>query len=245
MFSLFGSRKGPLCDGHTRRDFLKAGALGLGGWTLADLLRARAAAAAGGQSKRNTSVVWLWLGGGPTHIETFDPKMSAPAEFRSVVGAVKTNVPGIELGGVFPKMAQRRRQDGLRPFVRAPQLRPRRRHALGNDRLQLPAGRQRTGADQARPRLHPGPPSRRQQLRHRPADLCAPERHSRRWPGLAWLRLCSLRRRRQRARQHEPQGRARPPERPPFAAEDLRYDGSQSRPQRIDARSGQFRVAGI
>ncbi len=106
MFSLFGSRKGPLCDGFSRRDFLKVGALGLGGWTLSDLLRARASAAAKGKSTRNTSVVWLWLGGGPTHIETFDPKMSAPVEFRSTVGAVKTNVPGIELGGVFPKMAR-------------------------------------------------------------------------------------------------------------------------------------------
>ncbi len=106
MLGLFGSHRGPLCDGLSRRDFMQAGALGLGGLTLADLLRNRAAAAASGKSTRNTSVVWLWLGGGPTHIETFDPKMSAPAEFRSVVGAVKTNVPGIELGGVFPKMAR-------------------------------------------------------------------------------------------------------------------------------------------
>jgi hypothetical protein len=106
MFRLLGSRQGPQCDGVNRRDFLKVGALGLGGWTLSDLLRARAAAAASGKSTRNTSVVWLWLGGGPTHIETFDPKMSAPKEFRSTVGAVKTNVPGIELGGVFPKMGQ-------------------------------------------------------------------------------------------------------------------------------------------
>jgi hypothetical protein len=106
MFSLFGSRKGPLCDGFSRRDFLKVGALGLGGWTLSDLLRARASAAVSGKSTRNTSVVWLWLGGGPTHIETFDPKMTAPVEFRSTVGAVSTNVPGIELGGVFPKMAR-------------------------------------------------------------------------------------------------------------------------------------------
>jgi hypothetical protein len=61
---------------------------------------------AAGKPTKNTSVVWLWLGGGPTHIETFDPKMTAPAEFRSVVGAVKTNVPGVEIGGVFPKVAQ-------------------------------------------------------------------------------------------------------------------------------------------
>jgi hypothetical protein len=106
MFHLFSPRRGSTCDGATRRDFLKVGTLGMSGLVLPDLLRARAAAAAAGQSTKNTSVVWLWLGGGPTHVETFDPKMSAPAEFRSVVGAVKTNLPGVEIGGVFPKMGQ-------------------------------------------------------------------------------------------------------------------------------------------
>lgn len=106
MFKFLASRQGTTCDGSTRRDFLKVGALGLGGLMLPDLLRARAAARAEGKPTKNTSVVWLWLGGGPTQIETFDPKMSAPAEFRSTVGAVQTNVPGIEFGGVFPKMAQ-------------------------------------------------------------------------------------------------------------------------------------------
>src|SRR5712691_9353486 len=106
MFNIFGSRKGTDCDGTTRRDFLKIGALGATGLMLPDLLRARAAAQAAGRPTRNTSVVWLWLGGGPTHVETFDPKMTAPVEFRSTVGAVQTNVPGIELGGVFPRMAR-------------------------------------------------------------------------------------------------------------------------------------------
>jgi hypothetical protein len=106
MFHLHGSRKGTNCDGTSRRDFLKVGALGLTGLTLPQLLRARAAAASAGRPTRNTSVVWLWLGGGPTHVETFDPKMTAPMEFRSTVGAVKTNVAGCEIGGVFPKMAQ-------------------------------------------------------------------------------------------------------------------------------------------
>jgi hypothetical protein len=89
-----------------RRDFLKVGALGATGLMLPDLLRARAAATEAGRPTRNTSVVWLWLGGGPTHVETFDPKMSAPAEFRSTTGAVQTNVPGIQLGGTFPRMAR-------------------------------------------------------------------------------------------------------------------------------------------
>jgi hypothetical protein len=105
MFTLLGSRKGITCDGASRRDFLKVGALGMGGLMLPDLLRARAAATEAGRPTRNTSVVWLWLGGGPTHVETFDPKMSAPVEFRSTVGAAQTNVPGVEIGGVFPQMA--------------------------------------------------------------------------------------------------------------------------------------------
>ena len=106
MLKLWNSRRGFNCDGSTRRDFLKVGALGMGAFLLPDLLRARARAAADGKPAKGSSVIWLWLGGGPTHVETFDPKMSAPAEYRSTVGAVKTNVPGIELGGVFPKMAQ-------------------------------------------------------------------------------------------------------------------------------------------
>lgn len=106
MLHVWGDRQGNTCDGTTRRDFLKVGVLGMGGWALPHLLRARAAAAAEGRPTRNTSVVWLWLGGGATHVETFDPKMTAPAEFRSVVGATKTNVPGIDLGGVFTRMAQ-------------------------------------------------------------------------------------------------------------------------------------------
>jgi len=105
MFKVWSPRRHTACDGTTRRDFLKVGALGATGLLLPDLLRARALASANGTPTRNTSVVWLWLGGGPTHVETFDPKMTAPAEFRSTVGAVQTNVEGIELGGVFPKMA--------------------------------------------------------------------------------------------------------------------------------------------
>jgi len=103
MLQIVSSRRRPDCDGRSRRDFLKIGALGSTGVLLPDLLRARAATSGG---TRNTSVVWLWLGGGPTHVETFDPKMSAPAEYRSVTGAVSTNVPGIELGGNFTRMAK-------------------------------------------------------------------------------------------------------------------------------------------
>ena len=105
MLTLFSSRNGTACDGTTRRDFLRIGALGLGGLSLPGLLRAREAANRAGMPTKNTSVIWLWLGGGPTHIETFDPKMTAPSEFRSVMGAVKTTLPGVEIGGTFEKMA--------------------------------------------------------------------------------------------------------------------------------------------
>lgn len=106
MLNLLGTRTGTTCDGATRRDFLKVGALGMGALTLPGLLKARAEQTRLGKPTKNTSVVWLWLGGGPTHVETFDPKMSAPVEFRSVTGAVQTNVKGIEIGGTFEKMAK-------------------------------------------------------------------------------------------------------------------------------------------
>jgi hypothetical protein len=94
------------CEGTTRREFIKIGTLGMGALTLPGLLAARAQAAAAGRPVKDTSVVWVWLGGGPTHVETFDPKMSAPSEYRSVTGEVTTNVPGITLGGTFPKCAK-------------------------------------------------------------------------------------------------------------------------------------------
>jgi hypothetical protein len=106
MINVFGTCKGFNCEGSTRRDFLRVGALGAGGLTLPGLLKARAEQAKNGKPTKNTSVVWLWLGGGPTHVETFDPKMSAPVEFRSTTGAVKTNIAGVELGGTFEKMAK-------------------------------------------------------------------------------------------------------------------------------------------
>src|SRR5260221_280719 len=94
MLTLLSSRNGTACDGTNRRDFLKVGALGLGGLTLPGLLKARAEATKAGKPTRNTSVVWLWLGGGPTHVETFNPNMSAPAEYRSVTGSANANLPG-------------------------------------------------------------------------------------------------------------------------------------------------------
>src|ERR1700738_1783599 len=95
------------CQGLSRREFLRIGSLGwLGGLTLPMLLKARAEAAIAGRSVRDRSVVLLFLQGGPSHIEFFDPKMTAPAEFRRITGEGQTRVPGITFGATFPKLAR-------------------------------------------------------------------------------------------------------------------------------------------
>ena len=77
MLTIWGRSANRNCEGTSRRDFLRVGSLGTAGLTLPGLLRARAAATAQGQPTKDTAVIWLWLGGGATQIETFDPKMSA------------------------------------------------------------------------------------------------------------------------------------------------------------------------
>ena len=106
MFNFVTKKSSRNCDGSSRRDFLKVGSLGLSGLSLAHMMQSRAEAAKKGISSNNKSVVWLWLSGGPTHVETFNPNMTAPSEYRSVTGEVKTNLPGVTLGGNFEKMAQ-------------------------------------------------------------------------------------------------------------------------------------------
>ena len=95
------------CGGLIRRNFLKAGFLGLGGLTLPQLLQARAAHGGGNGSIRDKSVVLVFLGGGASHIETFNPNMEAPAPYRSVTGELATTLPGVTIGGTFPELAKR------------------------------------------------------------------------------------------------------------------------------------------
>jgi hypothetical protein len=106
MLNLLTDRARPNCEGTTRREFLQVGTLGLGGLTLPGLLRARAGAVGAGLAVKDTAVVLLFLTGGPSHIETFDPKMTAPAEYRSVTGEVATRLPGVTFGGTFPQVAR-------------------------------------------------------------------------------------------------------------------------------------------
>ena len=102
MFTIYSKTKRRDCEGNTRRDFLKVGAIGGSLLTLPNLLRAKAKAPT---AVNNKSVIWIWLAGGPTHVETFDPKMTAPSEYRSITGEAKTPLPGVTMGGTFPKIA--------------------------------------------------------------------------------------------------------------------------------------------
>ncbi len=89
-----------------RREFLRVGGSSWLGLTLADLLKARAAAAESGHSAKQTSIVMLFLEGGASQFETFDPKPDAPLEYRGSLGSIPTRLPGVEFGGLFPKLAQ-------------------------------------------------------------------------------------------------------------------------------------------
>ena len=97
-----------LCDSRARfgrREFLRVGGLALGGLSLPGLLQAKAAAAQAGKLTRDKSVIFLFLHGGPSQFETFDPKMSAPSDIHSATGEVATRIPGVTFGGTFPKLA--------------------------------------------------------------------------------------------------------------------------------------------
>src|SRR5437763_3373931 len=105
MLSLWSSTR------YGRREFLRVGGLGLGGLSLASLFPSAGAAgvplASAGKPVTDKAVVFLFLHGGPSQFETFDPKMTAPAEIRSATGEIKTAIPGVTFGSTFPKLAAR------------------------------------------------------------------------------------------------------------------------------------------
>lgn len=95
------------CEGVSRRDFLKIGTLGLGGGlTLPHLLEARATEVEGGARVKKTSVVLLFLFGGASQKETWDPKPEATADHRCLFDSIATTLPGIQFCGLLPRMAK-------------------------------------------------------------------------------------------------------------------------------------------
>src|SRR5690349_9837537 len=94
------------CDGTSRRDFLRVGGLGALGLSLSGVLQAEAAAAEGARASRAKSISLVYLGGGLSHHDSFDMKPEAPAEVRGKYKPIASNVPGLMVGELMPKMAQ-------------------------------------------------------------------------------------------------------------------------------------------
>jgi len=92
------------CQGMSRRSLLRAGVLGLAGFGLPDLLRAKAQGDR--TSADNLSVILVWLDGGPTHLETYDPKPEAPEEYRGPLKTIATSTPGLRLPELLPAHAR-------------------------------------------------------------------------------------------------------------------------------------------
>jgi len=94
------------CDGLSRRSFLQVGVAGMASVGLPTILRARDAAVKNGQPRRETSVILLWIDGGPSHMDLYDLKPQAPAEYRGIWRPIRTNVPGMEISELFPLQAR-------------------------------------------------------------------------------------------------------------------------------------------
>ena len=101
MLTLLGPR-GQFCDGVSRRSFLKIGGLALGGLSLPALLRAEQKA---GLRRSHKAVIMVYLSGGLAHQDTFDLKPNAPREVRGEFKPIATNVPGVQVGELLPRMA--------------------------------------------------------------------------------------------------------------------------------------------
>src|SRR3569623_874901 len=94
------------CDKISRRNFVRVGALAAGGLTMPELLRQRAAAAETGAPVSKGAVIQIWLAGGPSHIDMYDLKPNAPAEFRCEFNEIPTNLPGTRISEHLPLQAQ-------------------------------------------------------------------------------------------------------------------------------------------
>ncbi|MBL8793275.1 MAG: DUF1501 domain-containing protein [Planctomycetia bacterium] len=105
MLRLFTGQRSALCDGLHRRDFLRIGALGLGSWALGN--HVQASAGAGDRSYvKDKAIVLLFLAGGPSQFETFDPKPDGLEGCTSVAGHIPTSLPGVRFASYLPKLAK-------------------------------------------------------------------------------------------------------------------------------------------
>ncbi|HEX4132455.1 MAG TPA: DUF1501 domain-containing protein [Pirellulales bacterium] len=111
MLRIYGESTSRYCDRLSRRNFLEIGVAGMASLGLADVLRSKASAVesghpAGNAASRDTSVILIWLDGGPSHMDTYDMKPAAPAEYRGLWRPIPTNVAGIEISEMLPLQAK-------------------------------------------------------------------------------------------------------------------------------------------
>src|SRR5437764_6156868 len=99
-----GHNRQRTCQGISRRGFVQIGCLGAMGLSLPDLLQAQAVSKPAGKKR---SVILLWLWGGPSHLDTFDPKPDAPLEYRGPFEPIATRVPGVRVCELLPGLARR------------------------------------------------------------------------------------------------------------------------------------------
>ena len=111
MLTLYSDKITKNCQSESRREFLKIGSLALGGLSFPQLLAGQPSSYV-----KDKTVVMLNMQGGPSQFETFDPKMDAPSEIRSVFGEVKTNIPGVRFGGHFKRLAKQDKKLKFTPW---------------------------------------------------------------------------------------------------------------------------------
>ena len=105
MLRVSAESAGRYCDGLTRRSFVQVGLAGMASVGLPTILKAREGSPEG--SGKKTSVILIWLDGGPGHMDMYDLKPEAPAEYRGIWNPIRSNVPGFEMTELFPLQAQR------------------------------------------------------------------------------------------------------------------------------------------
>src|SRR5947209_11872906 len=106
MFRLDLGSAGPYCDGLSRRSFLQLGVAGMASVGLPQLLQAREQSAERTGATKDTSVILLWLDGGPGHMDMYDMKPDAPPEYRGLWKPIRSRVPGFDVTELFPKQAR-------------------------------------------------------------------------------------------------------------------------------------------
>ncbi|HEV3004726.1 MAG TPA: DUF1501 domain-containing protein, partial [Pirellulales bacterium] len=106
MFRIEAGGTPKYCDGVSRRHFVQLGVAGMASVGLADVMRAKAASAVTGTTAKDTSVILIWLDGGPGHMDMYDMKPDAPAEYRGLWQPIPTNVAGFEITELFPMQAR-------------------------------------------------------------------------------------------------------------------------------------------